>query len=110
MNVTRYNFKKAVPLIAQTLRQSDFIAFDFEFSGLQFHKDLANHQTDTQALRYWKYKESIRRFTPTQMGICGFRYFEADERLECYPFNFYIQPYSIEGLLEKQFVVNVNSF
>ena len=46
------------------------------------------------------------------MGICGFKYFEEEERLECYPFNFYILPYSFDGLqhLDKSFSVNVNSF
>ena len=37
MNITRYNYKRSLPLIIQSLKQSDFIAFDFEFSGLQFH-------------------------------------------------------------------------
>lgn len=113
MNITRYNYKKALPLIVQTMRQSDFLAFDFEFSGLKFHPDLANHQTDTMALRYWKNRENVRRFMPTQMGICGFKYLESEERLECYPFNFYVLPYSLENSLpqlEKTFSVSIGSF
>ena len=43
MNITRYNYKKSLPLVAYTLKHSDFLAFDFEFSGLQTHPDLANH-------------------------------------------------------------------
>jgi hypothetical protein len=27
------------------------------------------------------------------MGICGFKYFEESNKLECFPFNFYIQPF-----------------
>jgi hypothetical protein len=64
------------------------------------------------SFRYWKYRENIRRFLPTQMGICGFKYFEQDDRLECYPFNFYMLPYSFENLpnMDKNFSVSVSSF
>jgi hypothetical protein len=114
MNITRYNFKRAMPLIAHTLRTSDFIAFDFEFTGLQFSQELANHQTDSMSLRYWKHAQSVRKYIPPQMGICGFRYFEEEEegRLECYPFNFYILPYSFDQLpgLDKHFLASVQSF
>ena len=46
------------------------------------------------------------------MGICGFKYFEEQERLECYPFNFYILPYSFDNMpgLDKNFTVSLNSF
>ena len=99
-------------MILQSFKQSDFISFDFEFSGLQFHPDLANHPTDTMAFRYWKYRENIRRFLPTQMGICGFKYHESEERLECYPFNIYLLPYTFENLagLEQTFNVSLSSF
>ena len=112
MNITRYNYKRSLPLLLQSFKQSDFISFDFEFSGLQFHPDLANHPTDTMAFRYWKYRENIRRFLPTQMGICGFKYHEGDERLECYPFNIYLLPYTFENLagLEQTFNVSLSSF
>jgi hypothetical protein len=60
MNINRYNYRRALPLIVQTLRESDYIAFDFEFSGLQSDTDaLSNHLTDSIELRYWKYKENI---------------------------------------------------
>ena len=44
MNINRFNYRRALPLVAQSLREADFIAFDFEFSGLQCDNDaLANH-------------------------------------------------------------------
>jgi hypothetical protein len=65
MNINRFNYRRALPLVAQSLRECDFIAFDFEFSGLQCDSDtLANHQSDSLELRYWKYKENISQFTP----------------------------------------------
>jgi hypothetical protein len=39
MNINRFNQKRALPLIAETIKQSDFISFDFEFSGLQADKE-----------------------------------------------------------------------
>ncbi len=112
MNITRYNYKRSLPLIVQSFKQSDFISFDFEFSGLNFHPDLANHQTDTMAFRYWKYRENIKKFIPTQMGLCGFKYDAVTERLECYPFNIYLLPYSFDNIkgLDKKFSVSINSF
>ena len=60
MNINRFNQKRAMPLIVESLKQSDFIAFDFEFSGLQSDSEiLSNHQSDSIDLRYWKYKENI---------------------------------------------------
>lgn len=60
MNINRFNQKRALPLIIESLKQSDFIAFDFEFSGLQVDAELlTNHQTDSIDHRYWKYRENI---------------------------------------------------
>ena len=65
MNINRYNYRRALPVVVQSLREADFIAFDFEFSGLQCDDEtLSNHQSDTIELRYWKYRENIRQFTP----------------------------------------------
>ena len=47
MNITKYNFKKSLPLIFHTLRSSDYIAFDFEFTGISSNPDLVNNQTDS---------------------------------------------------------------
>ena len=44
------------------------------------------------------------------MGICGFKYDEKDKSLECYPFNFYVLPYTFEGLMDKNFTVSTSAF
>ncbi|CDW90995.1 poly-specific ribonuclease (deadenylation nuclease) [Stylonychia lemnae] len=98
MNITRYNFKKQLPSIIKCLNQSDFIAIDFEFSGLNFDKELENLQSDTVAQRYWKSKENVSKFMAPQMGICAFKYHQNEKRLECHPFNFYIMPHSYQDL------------
>ena len=102
MNINRYNYRRALPVVVQSLREADFIAFDFEFSGLQCDDEtLSNHQSDTIELRYWKYRENIRQFTPLQLGICGFKYSQESRSLECFPFNFYILPASPKTFLSQ---------
>ena len=46
------------------------------------------------------------------MGICGFKYFEETQTLECYPFNFYILPYTFDSnmQMDKNFTVSLSSF
>ena len=34
MNMTRHNFERLFPLIQASIRDADFVAMDFEFSGL----------------------------------------------------------------------------
>jgi hypothetical protein len=104
MNITRYSLKRSTPLLTEAIRQADFVAVDFEFSGLQADAELANHQTDSVELRYWKYKQNIELFTPMQLGLCCFRYFEEEQRLEAMPFNFYLMP-----RFEKTFLSQVSS-
>jgi poly(A)-specific ribonuclease len=102
MNVTRFNSKRALPLIVESLRQSDFIAIDFEFSGLQADQEtLANHLTDCVDFRYWKYKQNISQFSPLQIGICGFKYSPELSELECRPFNFYMLPHASKTFLSQ---------
>ena len=107
MNINRYNYKRALPLVVQSMREADYIAFDFEFSGLQSDADLfSNHQSDSIELRYWKYKENITQFTPLQLGICSFKYDEQIRSLECQPFNFYIMPSAKKNFLSQTSSLN----
>ena len=34
MEITRDNFEEALPLVEESIRMADFIAFDTEFSGI----------------------------------------------------------------------------
>jgi len=44
MNLNKYNFRRSLPLVVESLRHADYVAFDFEFSGLSMDNDtLANH-------------------------------------------------------------------
>ena len=95
MNITRYNYQRAVPLLIRTIKQCDYLAIDFEFSGLQQDfQDLANHQSDSVEQRYWKHRTNVQKFMPLQIGICAFKYSNLTQTLTCQPFNFYILPHS----------------
>eukprot|EP00347_Sterkiella_histriomuscorum_P011289 403373024 len=96
MNITRYNFRQQLPGILKNLQEADFIAIDFEFSGLLQNQQNANQASDTIAQRYWKNKESVRKFMPIQMGICAFKYtHDSKKTLTCFPYNLNIMPSSL---------------
>ena len=98
MNITRYNYKKQLPKILECLNQSDFIAIDFEFSGINYDRNLQNQPSDTIAQRYWKTKENSKNFMATQMGICAFKYDYSTKTLDCHPYNFNLWPHSFQDL------------
>lgn len=72
MNITKLNFAETVPFMKKVLRQSDFVAIDFEMTGILASPLLRNSNLDSMQFRYWKIKENTKRFLPIQMGICGF--------------------------------------
>lgn len=47
MNLTRQNFFQKLPFIQQKLRQAEFVAIDFEFSGLLSSPLLRNSMLDS---------------------------------------------------------------
>jgi len=42
MNITRTNFSHALPLIYDCIKNSDYLAFDFEFTGVKASELLIN--------------------------------------------------------------------
>lgn len=61
MQVTYDNFREALPLLRSSIMSADFIAFDFELSGLYTHKDLQQHQLDSVQQIYTKTRKSAQR-------------------------------------------------
>lgn len=125
MNVTRLNFTQTLPFILDCIKKSHFIAFDFEMTGVVAADYLRNSNLDSVfmfpnvistidlifpsfqiQLRYWKSKENIRQFLPTQLGLCCFKINSLDQ-IEAAPFNFYMFPLSLEGFLDRKFLSQV---
>ena len=54
MNVTKYNFKKHLPFIIDCINESDYVAIDFEFTGIFTEDNLRNDPEDWMDVIYWK--------------------------------------------------------
>lgn len=52
MDITNQNFLEFLPLILKSIDTADFVAFDFEFSGLNSCSDDRTHDYDTDESRY----------------------------------------------------------
>jgi poly(A)-specific ribonuclease len=90
MEVTRLNFKEALPLVSEAIENSSFIAIDCEFSGLTARK--RENAMDTCKERYEKMINGIKDFTVMQFGICTFSWDAEQEQYIAKPFNFFIFP------------------
>ena len=47
MNITRSNFSQNLPLIYECLQKSQFVAMDFEMTGLSAHNSFKNSNLDS---------------------------------------------------------------
>ena len=90
MEVTRLNFKEALPVISEAIEDSSFIAIDAEFSGLTARK--RENAMDTCDERYQKLINGVKDFTIMQFGICTFSWDDEQQQYIAKPFNFYIFP------------------
>ncbi|EPS38216.1 hypothetical protein H072_7980 [Dactylellina haptotyla CBS 200.50] len=105
MDVTRANFKDQLPEILKLIEESEFIAFDFEYSGLlsehgrgPFPGKIERGRKPTMEERYQLSKESAERYCIFQMGICCLTWDTKSNRYLGRPFNFYITPAVIPSL------------
>ena len=95
MNITKYNYKRSLPLILQSLNSCDYLAIDMEFSGILKHETFYNSSTDSAEHRYWKHRECVSSFLPTQFGLATFHLDESSQTLSVRPFNFYLFPFDL---------------
>ena len=72
MNISRHTYYTKLPSLISAIKWADFIAFDFEFSGLYWNRALINSIVDTYEFRYWKMKQSASKFAPLQIGLTPF--------------------------------------
>lgn len=90
MEVTRLNFKDALPVISQAIDEASFLSMDTEFSGITSRK--RENALDTCKERYQKVIEGTKDFTILQFGLCSFKWNDEQEQYVAKPFNFYIFP------------------
>jgi hypothetical protein len=59
MDITSRNFVEQFPFIKKSIETADFLAFDFEFSGLNTCNDDRVHEFDPDEARYQKLKNTV---------------------------------------------------
>eukprot|EP01017_Pseudomicrothorax_dubius_P034462 TRINITY_DN4727_c0_g1_i7.p2 TRINITY_DN4727_c0_g1~~TRINITY_DN4727_c0_g1_i7.p2 ORF type:complete len:546 (+),score=133.81 TRINITY_DN4727_c0_g1_i7:1048-2685(+) len=103
MNVTKTNFAQTLPIVLDAVRRATFVAFDFEMTGVAAAEQLRNTNLDSVQLRYWKAKESVRRFAAIQLGLCTFSPL-GNGKIEAKPFNLHLFPLVVDGALDRRFL------
>lgn len=91
MEVTRSNFKSALPLIREALEECDFLAIDGEFTGLDTIRGKKN-PLDTVAERYNRLRRGSHNFQMLQYGICFFTWDASKLKYMARPFSVYLFP------------------
>ena len=82
------------PFIKKSIESADFVAFDFEFSGLNSCQEDQTHEFDSDEARYQKLKNTVQRMNAFQIGLSTFKYDATEKKIISRPFNIYLFPYS----------------
>jgi poly(A)-specific ribonuclease len=65
---------ESLPVLLETIREADFIAYDTEFSGLNIGFADKVHDYETLESRYQKLKHACTRLHAFQFGFCTFKW------------------------------------
>jgi len=95
MEVTRENWEEALPAMRAALEEADFVAIDFEFSGLAADRSQEVHAMDSLQERYSKLRDAAQKLAVLQLGLCAFRWVDGNG-IEAKPFNIFVFPGSPE--------------
>lgn len=91
MYITKNNFEEHIPLVRETINNSNFIAIDTEFTGLYTENNNIYNSLNIEEL-FSRLVKNIKSFTPIQYGISCFK--EKDGEWIVRSYNFYIFPRS----------------
>uniref|UniRef100_A0A0B6ZFZ7 Poly(A)-specific ribonuclease PARN n=1 Tax=Arion vulgaris TaxID=1028688 RepID=A0A0B6ZFZ7_9EUPU len=92
MEVTKHTFNEQLERIIEDINESDFIAIDGEFTGLDATNSGHTSPFDTPEERYSKITQECSDFLLIQFGLCTFKVDEEKQRYEAKPYNFYVFP------------------
>ena len=98
MIVNRENFEYVLPLVEESIRSADYIAFDAEFSGIRTRLETEQSEFDSPEERYQKVKEIVQSYTGIQFGICPFKWDAKAKQYLARPFCFFTFPISQESV------------
>ena len=91
MELVCSNYEREEKKIISLIKESDYISFDLEMTGIENDKN--NIIFDTPKNRYLKYKKTAEKYSIIQLGLTIFIKDKTDPNLiNCYPYNFYLFP------------------
>ena len=89
MEIVCSNYEKEEKKIISLIKESDYISFDLEMTGIENDKN--NIIFDTPKNRYIKYKKTAEKYSIIQFGLTIFiREKTNPNQYNCYPYNFYL--------------------
>ena len=90
-----------------SIKECEFVSIDLEFSGI--HSSLMDQENefDTVEERYQKVRSVIHQFVAFQVGLCCWRWDNADKKYKYRPFNFYVWPKS--KVLDRSMMFSVST-
>lgn len=91
MEVTKDNFSELLPLIESSINSADFLALDFEFTGLLSELD-SIHEFDRLEDIYTKLRKHTQLYWACQLGLTCFTFSRAENCYVARPFNFWLYP------------------
>ncbi|KAL2716039.1 pre-piRNA 3'-exonuclease trimmer-like isoform X1 [Vespula squamosa] len=106
LEITRHNFEKLFPLIKSSLEETDIIAIDSEFSGLESDDVPKTSLFDTVEERYEKLRRTSEKFIIIQFGITCIEQVPNSNKYNAKTFNFFLLPGSIP-IKNRQFLWQV---
>ena len=91
MELVCSNYEREEKKIISLIKESDYISFDLEMTGIENDKN--NIIFDTPKNRYAKYKKTAEKYSIIQLGLTIFTKDKTDpNQINCYPYNFYLFP------------------
>ena len=91
MELVCSNYEREEKKIISLIKESDYISFDLEMTGIENDKN--NIIFDTPKNRYAKYKKTAEKYSIIQLGLTIFIKDKTDpNQINCYPYNFYLFP------------------
>ena len=89
MEIVCSNYEKEEKKIISLIKESDYISFDLEMTGIENDKN--NIIFDTPKNRYIKYKKTAEKYSIIQFGLTIFIREKTNlNQYNCYPYNFYL--------------------
>ncbi|XP_052640791.1 poly(A)-specific ribonuclease PNLDC1 isoform X1 [Harpia harpyja] len=109
MEVGAADFQRGLPRLRGRVRRAAFLALDMEFTGLHstFPQNNQPSLFDSPAERYLKARQSVQRFTVTQLGLAIFSN-ENSNKYVVHSYNFFLFPSTL-GVTDVEFTLSASS-